>query len=334
MLVFCPICGKQYDSGDDNGRFCSGECRHKYDSEKRKEYMQDYIPPDKPPKEKMPKKCAYCGIEFIPEGRSDQLYHSPECQANAKALRKWGELTDRTCSICEKIFTPTRGKQVCCSPKCTLRKIYLKNPDKKRQQAKQWRLNNPERVKENDRRKKEKNPELYKQMGQEYRDKRYFSGNKAPALERDEYKCSECGAETTLSGHHIDGSGQTDNPNNEVDNLQILCNSCHGKKQLGIPKKPEIHLTVICQECGIEFGTTQERIDSGHGKFHSKECFNKSMVKKVTLICEHCGIEFSVTPSRLKRGMVKYHNMECRKAAGYAWTKYSRTEYNQNQALQ
>jgi hypothetical protein len=44
-------------------------------------------------------------------------------------------------------------------------------------------------------------------------------------------------------------------------------------------------------------------------------------------------VVFYVLPSRLKRGMVKYHSMDCRKAAGYAWTKYGRKEYNQQKAL-
>ena len=333
MLVFCPICGKQYECGDGNGRFCSGGCKHKYDSEKRKEYMQDYIPPNKPPKEKTPKKCAYCGIEFIPEGRSDQLYHSPECQSKAKALRKWGELTDRSCPICEKIFTPTRGKQTCCSPKCTLRKIYLKNPDKKRRQAKEWRLSNPERVKENDRRKKENNPELYKQIEQRNHDKTRFSGNKAIALERDGYKCRRCGATDDLAMHHIDGSGQTEHPNNELDNLETICDSCHTKHHT--PRlNTTPHILNNCQYCGKEIRVSQARVDYDRGKFCSRECADKGKIKQVTLICEHCGIEFSVTPSRLKRGVVKYHNLECRKAAGYAWTKYSRTEYNEQKALQ
>jgi len=335
MLVYCPICGKQYDNGEGFGRFCSKECRHKYDSEKRKEYLKDYIPPDKPPKEKTPKTCPFCGKVFIPPHRQDQTYCSDVCRDKAKWEKKKRILTERICPICEKVFMPTVNKQVCCSPECASKKIYLEKGDVYRSRAKQWRLNNPERSKENDRRKKEKNPELYKQIEREYHDKTRFSGNKAVALERDSNRCSECGAEIRLAGHHIDGSGQTENRNDDPDNLQILCPSCHGKKQKGIPKKPEIHLNVTCQGCGIEFSTTQERINSGRGKFHSTECFNNSKKKRIPLICEHCGIEFSVTPSRLKRGMVKYHNAECRKAAGYAWTKYSRTEYNEQQkALQ
>lgn len=321
MLVYCPICGKQYDGNEGDGRFCSGECRHRYDSEKRKEYMQDYIPPDKPPKEKTPKKCAYCGIEFTPEWRSDQLYHSLECQAKAKALRKWGELTDRTCPICEKTFTPKRGKQVCCSPKCTFRKIYLENLDKKKQQAHEYRLKNIDVIRAKDKERNAKRKDSKRESDKQYRDNIYFSGNKVIALERDGYKCRRCDATENLAMHHIDGSGQSEHPNNDLGNLETLCDSCHTKHHT--PRFDTTPHTInTCLNCGIEIRVSDARIEDGRGKFHSKECqyAYKTKTNTVTLNCEHCGIEFTVPLSRFKRGKVKYHNAECRKAAGYAWT--------------
>jgi hypothetical protein len=40
-------------------------------------------------------------------------------------------------------------------------------------------------------------------------------------------KCSVCGATEKLAIHHMDGSGQSDSPNNDISNLQLICLSCH-----------------------------------------------------------------------------------------------------------
>lgn len=47
-------------------------------------------------------------------------------------------------------------------------------------------------------------------------------------------KCSECGSEDYLAIHHIDGKGRNYEekgiePNNSLDNLQLVCRSCHGR---------------------------------------------------------------------------------------------------------
>ena len=60
------------------------------------------------------------------------------------------------------------------------------------------------------------------QYDKQYKDKINFSGNKAIALERDGYKCTRCGAIENLAMHHKAGSGQTDHPNNKLDNLETL----------------------------------------------------------------------------------------------------------------
>ena len=41
--------------------------------------------------------------------------------------------------------------------------------------------------------------------------------------------CHECGSKETLSIHHIDGSGNYPSPNNNLENLLLLCQSCHGR---------------------------------------------------------------------------------------------------------
>jgi hypothetical protein len=42
-------------------------------------------------------------------------------------------------------------------------------------------------------------------------------------------KCFVCGTEEYLQLHHKDCSGKTDNPNNSIDNFQLICRSCHGR---------------------------------------------------------------------------------------------------------
>jgi 5-methylcytosine-specific restriction endonuclease McrA len=57
-----------------------------------------------------------------------------------------------------------------------------------------------------------------------------YGFEKALAIwEKYDRKCSICGSADKLAVHHIDHSGLTDNPNNELDNLQLICGSCHAK---------------------------------------------------------------------------------------------------------
>ena len=61
-----------------------------------------------------------------------------------------------------------------------------------------------------------------------FNDKAY-SGNRFAALTKDGNKCRLCGATENLVIHHIDEQSyhNTDTPNNDLDNLTVLCNSCH-----------------------------------------------------------------------------------------------------------
>jgi len=42
-------------------------------------------------------------------------------------------------------------------------------------------------------------------------------------------KCNVCESEEVLCIHHLDFTGNTESPNNSLDNLQLLCQKCHGR---------------------------------------------------------------------------------------------------------
>lgn len=52
-------------------------------------------------------------------------------------------------------------------------------------------------------------------------------GNGNLARERDLHECRLCGSTQLLVIHHIDGSGEGDSPNHQLDNLATLCRGCH-----------------------------------------------------------------------------------------------------------
>jgi hypothetical protein len=55
-----------------------------------------------------------------------------------------------------------------------------------------------------------------------------WNGNWSKALERDNFKCVICGNEKSrMALHHLDGSGETEVKNHDLDNLMTLCGSCH-----------------------------------------------------------------------------------------------------------
>lgn len=70
--------------------------------------------------------------------------------------------------------------------------------------------------------------------------KSHFGVNGLKVLEKYGYKCAVCGMtneehikkyKKRISIDHIDGVGRySPNPNNSIENLQVLCLSCHGKK--------------------------------------------------------------------------------------------------------
>lgn len=92
--------------------------------------------------------------------------------------------------------------------------------------------------------------------------KRCFGGNREEALQRDDYKCTICGnIGKRLAVHHIDESGKSENPNNELGNLQTLCQVCHTRlHRTGTKLETWAKNYTCCQGCG----TTTKKCH-GHG---------------------------------------------------------------------
>ena|SRR3990167_7261723 len=123
--------------------------------------------------------------------------------------------SEKSCKYCDKVFMPSRmtPNQPYCSNKCRVTEYRTKHIE----DVRRWRRESYRRHKET----KHKIDTIYK-------DKIRFDGNRIKALERDGHICQNCDSKgPRLNVHHKDGTGQTDDPNNELDNLVTLCAACH-----------------------------------------------------------------------------------------------------------
>ena len=165
--------------------------------------------------------CAICGDEFLAK-RSDTKYCSEKCKTRNETIQRATKKREsykpviKKCLVCKDAFTANirNPYQIYCSDICL-------------RQAMHKRAVETGRKKEEYRRYKEKYAELKRKTDLAHKDKIRFSSNKKHVLERDGFKCTECGKEKGLIIHHKDHSGSSENPNNEMDNLVTLCRSCH-----------------------------------------------------------------------------------------------------------
>jgi 5-methylcytosine-specific restriction endonuclease McrA len=134
-----------------------------------------------------------------------------------------------------------------------------------RNYQKEWRKKNSDKIKEYLKRQRENHPEYkgrykgrykrrYKNIEKEKCDKygiglgtlrRYGLKIGLAVYDKFKRKCIECGEINDLTIHHLDGSGRNNENkglpvNNELNNLILICRSCHGSihgKQGGRGKK-------------------------------------------------------------------------------------------------
>lgn len=100
------------------------------------------------------------------------------------------------------------------------RDYALKNKEKRHQ----YYLHNKEKMIINATKWRNENTERNIEIQRKYRCENYLE-----VYKKYDNKCLECGTLENLSIHHIDHSGKSNNPNNKIENLQLLCFQCHGK---------------------------------------------------------------------------------------------------------
>lgn len=122
------------------------------------------------------------------------------------------------------------------------KKYREQNRDKILAKKKAFYKANKEKIKQYWMEYKANNQEKFHLKHKKTNNRARFSGLKPFILERDNYSCLHCGMTNKqhikkwgyeLTIDHIDGKGSNvpvKLKNNEIDNLQTLCMSCHGKK--------------------------------------------------------------------------------------------------------
>lgn len=64
---------------------------------------------------------------------------------------------------------------------------------------------------------------------EDFQNNKRYGGNYYLVMQRDKYKCAECGNIENLCVHHIDGYDENKPQNNNVNKMIVLCRSCHSK---------------------------------------------------------------------------------------------------------
>jgi len=109
---------------------------------------------------------------------------------------------------------------------------YLKNPESIKRRTKEWKKDNPEKVRINN---KIYGDRVKKKYGMCTATIHRHGLKLALAVyDRAKRQCEKCGEKNDLMIHHIDGNGRNkwdkkETMNNNIDNLIVLCRSCHGK---------------------------------------------------------------------------------------------------------
>ena len=179
---------------------------------------------------KKEKECKVCGTIFEYR-RASKEYCSIGCRRAVEAdVRRENfvpaKAEKKECELCGILFRPNKYTpgQPYCSPLCRHRA---------------WRKNNRVYYSNKRREERQRNKDTYYRSNRDYKNRTRFGGNKYKVLERDNNQCVDCGKDNprALVIHHIDFSGQTNSPNNEMDNLETLCRSCHIKKHTHVLNK-------------------------------------------------------------------------------------------------
>lgn len=151
------------------------------------------------------------------------------------------------CVVCGKTDRKHYGKGVCA--RCYMKKYQQENQacaDRKRR----WHQENKERM---------------NLLCKLRREEKQFDSKRDAVLARDGHQCGECGSKDDLVVHHRDRNGRgSDEPNNEIANLQTLCRGCHLKEHSAELRAARTTLAGSGRwskdhDCCVECGTTEKR---------------------------------------------------------------------------
>ncbi len=164
---------------------------------------------------------AICGVAFIAK-RSDAKYCSEKCKTRSETIQRQEKISEnrqpviKNCKVCGDEFQANirTPYQIYCSETCLRVAMHRRQVENGTYCESQKKT-------------RQKHKQKYKKLNDDYKDQIRFGGNKKRVLERDGYKCVECGKIKGLTVHHKDHSGNGENPNNDMDNLITLCRSCH-----------------------------------------------------------------------------------------------------------
>ena len=220
----CDYCSEEYQvkkNRVEDSRFCSQECRNKWQSE---ELTGESNPSFK---EKVDVECKFCSknMELPPSIAKDRTFCSMKCKAKHQSENwtkedhpNWsGGLATVECKNCGEEYEEKKcrvERTSYCSKECL---------DEHRRETDIVRG-------ENNHRWKGGYPGYYGANWQRQRKK---------ALDRDDYTCQVCGSKDNLHVHHVHKILDFENPEdaNYLLNLVTLCATCHNEWE-GIPLRP------------------------------------------------------------------------------------------------
>lgn len=153
----------------------------------------------------------------------------------------------KPCIYCGNNFIAKRKDSIFCSNSCRCKAYHQKNL--KSERARKLKLyylekdSNYEKLRAINKKASQKYKSLHKdnvrlagrkyqqrtKQSLEYHNQIYFGGNRKKILALYKNTCVICLSQINLIIHHIDGSGHTDNINNELSNLIVMCRKCHPK---------------------------------------------------------------------------------------------------------
>lgn len=139
---------------------------------------------------------------------------------------------EKICIICNRKFIAKSSKAMMCSMTCKNKRFYHRHKD---DYAKLWSNYYKEHkvfLLEKSRKRyfkdKKENYKYLRAINQKAQAKKRFGVlDREEILKRFNNKCCCCGTDKKLAIHHIDGNGRGKVPNNNPNNLEVLCSSCH-----------------------------------------------------------------------------------------------------------